>query len=96
MLAMPKVTKCDVSQCCYNNNKVCHALAITVGDDANPRCDTYVTGCKNKAGDAAAMAGVGACKVSLCRHNKNLECQAPAITVGRGSDLADCLTFIAT
>jgi hypothetical protein len=93
MMNMPKVNKCDVPQCCYNKDKMCHALAITVGDGTIPRCDTYTTGCKSKAGDSSATAGVGACKVSLCRHNKNLECQASGIMVGRGKDPADCMTF---
>ena len=90
---MPKVNKCDVTQCCYNNNKTCHALAITVGDGTVPRCDTFTTTCKAKGGDAAAVGCVGACKVNICRHNKNLECTASGIMVGRGKQPADCLTF---
>lgn len=90
---MPKVNKCEVTQCCYNNAQQCHALAITVGDGVLAQCDTFTTACTVKAGDAAATAGVGACKVSVCVHNKNLECAAPSIVVGRGDQPADCLTF---
>ena len=39
------------------------------------------------------IAQVGACKRSECVHNADLECRAPAITVGSAQDLADCLTF---
>ena len=90
---MPKVNRCDVTQCCYNEKNKCHALAINVGDATIPRCDTYTTACKSKAGDSGATGSVGACKVSICRYNTNLECQAPAITVSRGKHSADCMTF---
>jgi hypothetical protein len=90
---MPKVKKCDVKQCCYNSNNICHALAINVGGSATPRCDTYTTTCKSKAGDSGATATVGACKVSGCRYNMNLECQASEISVSKGKDPADCITF---
>jgi len=39
------------------------------------------------------MAGVGACKVAVCRYNTNLECQASGISVGYGEQEPDCLTF---
>ena len=90
---MPQVKKCDVAQCCYNTNQLCHALAVTIGDGSVAQCDTYMTGCQSKGGYIATTAGVGACKVSICRFNKNLECAAPSIVVGRGAQLADCLTF---
>ncbi len=90
---MPKVENCQVTECCYNVEQMCHALAITVGGDgAHPACDTYC-GSGTKGGDATAIAGVGACKVSVCTYNQSLECTAPVIDVGRGQDEADCLTF---
>ena len=36
-----------------------------------------------------AIAQVGACKRAECVHNANLECRAPAITVGSAQDAAD-------
>lgn len=90
---MPKVKTCEVAQCCYNNGQICHALAITVGDGITPQCDTFTTACQGKGGDSGSTAGVGACKVSICSFNKNLECAAPSISVGRGAQIADCLTF---
>jgi hypothetical protein len=90
---MPKVEKCDITECCYNDTGMCRALAITVGGDgAHPACDTYC-GYRTKGGDTTIIAGVGACKVSECTYNQSLECTAPGINVGRGPDQADCLTF---
>ncbi|MHC4740494.1 MAG: DUF1540 domain-containing protein, partial [Planctomycetota bacterium] len=37
---MPKVVKCDVTECAYNIDEECNAHAITIGDSTNPRCDT--------------------------------------------------------
>lgn len=90
-MKMPKVSECSVASCAYNKSKQCHALAITIGDDIHPRCDTFCT-CGDKAGEARSSQ-VGACKVAICKFNVNLECHAKSITVGSGSDEADCLTF---
>lgn len=92
MMKMPKVTACDITQCAYNLERKCHALAITVGDGAHPQCDTFCPS-STKGGDAKAIAGVGACKVSQCQHNKNLECQAQGIQIGYMQNEVDCLTF---
>jgi hypothetical protein len=90
---MPRVERCQVTQCCYNVERMCHALAITIGGDGvHPECDTYC-GYRTKGGDLATLAGVGACKVSECQFNQSLECTASGITVGPGQDEADCLTF---
>lgn len=89
---MPKVTQCDVTQCAYNQNKKCHALAITVGDGAHPHCDTFCETSK-KGGDSGATAGVGACKVVECRYNQQLECRASGIRVGYLIDEVDCQTY---
>ena len=90
---MPKVTECDVTQCAYNQQKKCHALAITIGDGSHPHCDTYCQTTSMKGGDLAAMAGVGACKTIECSHNDHLECRAPSIRVGHLIDDIDCQTF---
>lgn len=92
-MEMPKVMECDVTQCAYNEKKKCHALAITIGDGSHPHCDTFCQSGSMKGGDMTAMAGVGACKISECRHNDHLECRASSIRVGHLIDDIDCQTF---
>ncbi len=88
----PKVLDCEVSECSYNTNKQCHALAITVGDAECPMCDTYVK--SSQKGGAMNMTGsVGACKESDCKFNESLECAAPGIHVSSHKGHADCSTF---
>lgn len=90
---MVRVQSCQVTDCCYNLDEMCHTLAITVGSGSdNPPCDTYCD-LQTKGGDESSIAGVGACKVIACTYNDSLECTAPGITVGPGQDAADCLTF---
>ncbi len=89
---MPEVFKCSVTNCAYNNDEQCHALAITVGDGANPRCDTF-TEAGFKGGDEQEIGRVGACKVSVCRFNESLECQAQGIEVGNRDGGVFCMTF---
>jgi hypothetical protein len=90
MLARPRVQDCSVTGCGYNHDG-CTAFAITIGS-MSTSCDTFIdTG--DKGGIGQVTAQVGACKRSDCTHNQNLECHAPAISVGTGTDLADCLTF---
>ena len=91
-MEMSKVMKCEVSDCAYNMDNCCHAMAITIGDSTNPRCDTF---CKSsmKCGDTSCL-GVGACKVSSCTYNNNLECCcAQGISIGYKEQEPDCLTF---
>ena len=88
----PKVTQCQVEECAYNQNCICHAMAITVGNTGRPRCDTFcISGIA--AGDPSACAVVGACKASSCTHNESLECAAPSVNVGYEADEPDCLTY---
>jgi len=90
MMEMPRVQQCTVTGCGYNHDG-CTAFAITIGR-ANSECDTFVDS-GVQGGMGRAIAQVGACKRSECVHNADLECRAPAITVGSAQDLADCLTF---
>jgi len=46
-----------------------------------------------KGGFPDVTASVGACKVSSCTHNMDLECAAPGIKVGYIGNEIDCLTF---
>lgn len=90
MMEMPRVSECSVSACGYNQGG-CTAFAITIGQTSSS-CDTYVDS-QLKGGIGSASAQVGACKRTECVHNTDLECKAPAIVVGVGADMADCLTF---
>jgi hypothetical protein len=90
MLEMPRVQQCTVTGCGYNHDG-CTAFAITIGR-THSECDTYVDS-EVKGGMGSVVAQVGACKRADCVYNSDLECRAPAITVGSGPDLADCLTF---
>lgn len=88
---MPKVMKCSMRKCAYNNDGGCHARAITIGDGTVPHCDTLFqcgSHCKSRN-----SAGVGACKVSGCTHNSDFECQAPRISVGMSKGRVMCKTF---
>ena len=90
---MVRIERCRVTECSYNMDEMCHALAITVGDTADhPKCDTY-SDLAAKGGDPSVIGAVGARKVTDCRYNESLSCTAPSITVGRAQDEADCLTF---
>lgn len=95
-MLMPQVSSCAVEECAYNTDKICHAMAITIGDGVgtgvHAMCDTFFQtslfgGAKDQVG------GVGACKVPACRFNEDLECMAESVQVGYGQDHADCLTF---
>jgi hypothetical protein len=74
------------------HRRQCHALAITVGDGEEPRCDTFMES-GTKGGDESAVGKVGACKVSVCKHNESLECSAGQIEVGIKARTACCITF---
>lgn len=89
---MPMVTSCAAEQCAYNLDRVCHAIAITVGDRYQANCETYF-GVAVKGGDRENPGHVGACKMSDCVHNVHLECQAPGITVGMRGDVVSCVTY---
>ena len=89
---MSEISKCSVNQCASNKDMGCHALAITVGDGEDPKCDTFMVS-GSKGGDMGTSGKVGACKVSVCKYNESLECSAGQIEVGTKSNMAYCLTF---
>lgn len=90
MLEMPRVQQCTVTGCSYNHDG-CRAFAITIGQ-VSAACDTFLDS-PAKGGIDEVTAQVGACKRAECTYNDNLECRAPAISVGPGVDLADCMTY---
>ncbi len=88
---MPKVAKCEVSECFYNSDMQCHVPAITVGGETHPRCDTFISRANHI--DCSGASGVGACHTSICKHNSDLTCSAAEISVGCHAEHADCSTF---
>ena len=92
IIEMSSVDECDAVGCAYNVDHACHARAITIGDGAHPGCDTFVETGKHVP-DSEDRAGVGACKVSSCRYNQNLECEAGGIYVEVHDGDVECGTF---
>jgi hypothetical protein len=90
-LQMPQVRDCGVPSCSYNHDG-CHAFAITVGSSERAHCETFIEQ-PTKVGEESTVAQVGACKRADCRHNEDLFCHAPTITIGPDVDAADCLTY---
>lgn len=88
---VPEVESCAVTRCGYNVGGDCRAKAITVGDITEPHCDTFFdSGPHTKV---QGQAGVGACKMRSCRHNRDLECEAEAIQVETRGGQAECATY---
>lgn len=85
-----RIKECTISSCSYNNESMCHAMAITVGGP-EPNCDTFAD--LRTKGGVEETGEVGACKVMGCGYNSMLECMAPGIKVGMHESHADCLTF---
>jgi len=91
-IEMPDVMRCEAAECAYNTENACRALAITIGDGTFPGCDTFL-GSASSSPDASRIAGVGACKVTGCKHNRGLDCQADAVVVAHGTPVPACQTF---
>ncbi|MDD2485071.1 MAG: DUF1540 domain-containing protein [bacterium] len=90
MPRLPRIKECDVIDCFYNTDKLCHASAITVGSPC-PKCDTYLS--SSEHGKPADMGQVGACHEDDCRFNHELTCHAQEIVVGHHQRHADCFTY---
>lgn len=91
-IQIPKILDCEVTQCSYNTTKMCHAVAISVGNSNHAMCDTFFKS-SEKGGSMEITGSVGACKANDCKYNKSLECSAPGIHVANHSDHADCSTY---
>jgi hypothetical protein len=90
MNGMPVISRCEESDCFYNQGDACHAPAINVGGP-HPKCDTFAPSTTHIARQPIGL--VGACHVAECRYNTDLMCGARAIVVGRHDDHPDCITF---
>jgi hypothetical protein len=86
-----RINMCKAAKCVYNSKNKCHAIAITVGGP-DPLCDTYLSSI-DKGGMREVMGGVGACKVTHCRHNNSFMCQAGKIEVDYHENNVKCMTF---
>lgn len=91
MVEMPEVSQCTAEECAYNMSKMCHARAITVGDEAGHMCDTMLKSQTHTR--RPEPAGVGACRAVQCQHNEDFLCQADGIRVSMQEGKADCATF---
>ncbi len=88
---MPQVSSCSAGQCAYNAENSCHAIAITVtGESSN--CGTF-TSANIEGGEPEIIAGVGACKMSSCKYNEHLECQAESVEIGKDGEHVYCKTY---
>lgn len=84
------VLTCTVMECSFNQNEVCYAPNIDVGE-MHPTCDTFTTQSVQTA--PQGMPDVAVCNVTDCQFNQNKDCAAPGITVNHHSNHADCLTY---
>lgn len=93
-MAAAKVRGCQVSECVYNVDGLCHAVAITVGDENCPKCETFNSFYNVGRGkDTGRIAEVGACKASSCIFNVGRKCQSEGIKVDCIDTGPQCLTF---
>jgi hypothetical protein len=88
---IPQVKQCKATDCAYNRDKACHALAITIGQSDNPICNTYLVSDTHTTTEQ--IGGVGSCKVSSCFHNADFECHADGIQVDHASSEVVCKTY---
>ncbi|MHB0976506.1 MAG: DUF1540 domain-containing protein [Candidatus Aquicultorales bacterium] len=84
------VLTCTKTDCAYNQDEICYAPGIEVGD-MHPTCDTYTTSGGQPSQEP--MADVSTCNVTECQFNTNKDCMAPGITVADHSGHADCFTY---
>ncbi len=89
-MEMIDIKTCNVSNCAYNWQNMCHTPGINVGPHAE--CNTFNHGSR-RSGFNEVQGGVGACIASDCKYNQQLECKAPGIDVKTHSEHADCDTF---
>jgi len=91
-IEIPLIKSCNATECSYNIKNACHARAITVGDSLGPNCDTFIN--RPRCSPNSGQSGVGACKMNTCAFNRQCECQADSIEVGKNDNGVQCLTFM--
>lgn len=82
------ILTCQARDCSYNDQEICHAGTITVGD-SHPQCDMFTH-------DRVRMADmepcVTKCMVDACFFNTDAACHAAGVTLGQHGSHADCMT----
>lgn len=92
-LNLPLVENCSAKECSFNEESVCHAAAVTIGNSNNANCDTFVN-LEIKGGIEGGQAMVGACKENDCKWNENLECTSKdGVQIEISGNVASCMTF---
>lgn len=93
VVEMPLVIRCEAKNCGFNVSEKCYAKAITIGDNSNPGCDTFMD-TQIHAHESKRLAGVGACKVNSCKFNVDYECNSENIILGLTDGEIKCRTYI--
>ncbi|MGE0708214.1 MAG: DUF1540 domain-containing protein [Planctomycetota bacterium] len=88
-----QVKRCAVTDCAYNTADACHSRGITMGNGADPACDTFLFSPRMHT-TSQRLATVAACKATSCEHNEDFECQAEGVVVERLSGRARCVTYL--
>ena len=86
------VSRCAVSECTYNMEQRCSAIAIVIASGPHPRCGTFLK-TSNSSSGRIGDAQVGECRYSICRHNTDARCSAGNIEVDYWWGVVDCRTY---
>jgi len=89
---MTAVASCSVEGCAFNQERKCHAKAITIGNTTNPACDTFHPSSRH-INNIRRVAGVGACKTTDCVNNEDFECKDREIHVRISGGHNVCMSY---
>lgn len=90
-MEMIQILKCDMSDCEYNIDNLCHTIGVNISERAE--CQTYIQG-KNKRGFQEVKGGIGACHTANCEFNVEHECRArDGIKLAVNRKKARCETY---
>ncbi len=92
LVELPVVASCEKASCAYNWHRSCGARAITVGEVRAPACDTFVPSDVH-CSTSDVKAGVGACKMVECKHNRDFMCEADWVRVEVHERQPVCASF---
>jgi len=91
-MEMPRINDCTARDCSYNRTLTCHTPAITVGKQEKQICVTYLKS-ELPGGDDSVIAGIVACKIYMCLHNRDLVCAAESLQVRLKEGHPVCQTY---
>jgi hypothetical protein len=87
-----EVKQCSVTECYYNQERLCTARAITVGSE-KALCETWMNAEKQHS-PKQNSALVGACHIGDCQYNQSFYCHATEdISVDKIDNKAQCSTY---